>query len=327
MSDKLSDIYYSPKGFWKGLEAVKKLAQEAGVSEDKAKLWLMKQAIWQIYLPAPKHIPRPKFDVSSPNSVHQADLLFLPHDRLPRGRKVYKYALTVVDIASRFKAAEPLSSKESSEVAKAFQRIYRGPLTWPDVLQVDPGREFMGEVKKEMTKHDVRIRTGNVNVHRDQGIVERFNRTLSERLFSFQYSKEMNMKSSDRNREWVKRLPNVVRPLNNEVTRLTGKKPVDAVKEKRVEAKSSTFYSRPVGLKEKRLDSSVNVRHLFADGELEGGQKRATDPNWSLKVYKIERSLIKKGEPVLYYLKDGPLRGFVREELMIVPGDTQLPPS
>ena len=38
----------------------------------------------------------------------------------------------------------------------------------------------------------------------------------------------------------------------------------------------------------------------------------------SLKVYKIERSLVKKNEPVLYYMKDGPLRGFVREELMIV---------
>ena len=112
MSDKtLSKIYYSPKGFWKGLEAVKKLAQEAGVSGDVAKLWLMKQAIWQIYLSVPKVIPRLKFDVSSPNSVHQADLLFLPHDRLPRGRKVYKYALTVVDVASRSKAAEPLSSK------------------------------------------------------------------------------------------------------------------------------------------------------------------------------------------------------------------------
>jgi len=37
MSDKtLSKIYYSPKGFGKGLEAVKKLAQEVGVSEDGA---------------------------------------------------------------------------------------------------------------------------------------------------------------------------------------------------------------------------------------------------------------------------------------------------
>ena len=41
----LSKIYYSPRGFWKGLSAVKKLAEAAGVSEDEAKLWLMKQAI------------------------------------------------------------------------------------------------------------------------------------------------------------------------------------------------------------------------------------------------------------------------------------------
>ena len=42
---KLSRIYYSPKGFWKGLPAVKKSAKEAGMSEDVEKLWLMKQAI------------------------------------------------------------------------------------------------------------------------------------------------------------------------------------------------------------------------------------------------------------------------------------------
>ena len=288
---------------------MKKLSQEAGVSEDKAKLWLMKQAIWQIYLPAPKNIQRPTFDVDYPNAVHQADLLFLPHDQLPRGKKIFKYALTVVDIASRFKAAEPLTSKDSSEVSKAFRKIYKGPLKWPKILQVDPGREFMGAVTKEMENHGVRIRRGNVNVHRDQGIVERFNRTLGERLFSFQYSQEMNIKSGERSTEWVKRLPEVVSALNREKTRLTEKRPVDAIKEKVVDAKSST---RPVGKNEKRLDSSVNVRYLFAPSELEGGGKRATDPNWFLIF--------------LYYLKDGPKRGFVKE-LMIVPRETELPPK
>ena len=145
------------------------MAQEAGVSEDVAKLWLTRQAIWKIYLPAPKHIPRPTFDVEYPNAAHQADLLFLPRDRLPRGKKVYKYALTVVDVASRFKAAEVLTSKDSFEVSKAFQTIYKhGPLRWPKVLQVDPGREFMGDVTRAMEKHDERIRRASVNVHRDQ---------------------------------------------------------------------------------------------------------------------------------------------------------------
>ncbi|PFX14418.1 hypothetical protein AWC38_SpisGene21422 [Stylophora pistillata] len=73
--------------------------------------------------------------------------------------KVNKYALTVVDVASRFKAAVPLTSKESSEVSKAFQTVYkRGPLRWPEILQVDPGREFMGETTKEMAKDDASLK-------------------------------------------------------------------------------------------------------------------------------------------------------------------------
>ena len=40
------------------------------------------------------------------------------------------------------------------------------------------------------------------------------------------------MKSSERNREWMNRLPEVVTALNNEVTYLTGKKPVDVIGEK-----------------------------------------------------------------------------------------------
>ena len=169
---KLSKVYYPPKGFWKGPQAVKKLSQEANVPEDEAKLWLMKQAIWQIFLPVPINIPRPTFDVELPNAVYQADLLFLPHDKLPRGRKIFKYALTVVDVASRFKAAEPLTSKDSSEVSKAFQKTYKGPLKWPKILQIDPERDFMGGVSREMAKHETRIRRGYVNVHRDQEIVE-----------------------------------------------------------------------------------------------------------------------------------------------------------
>lgn len=83
-----------------------------------------------------------------------------------------------------------------------------------------------------MTKHDVRIRTQNVNVHCDQGIVERFNRKLSERLFNYQCSKEMDIKSSEKFRDWLKRLREVVKALNNDMTRFTGKRPVDAVRER-----------------------------------------------------------------------------------------------
>ena len=86
-------------------------------------------------LPAPRYVPRPKFDVPVPNKVHQADLLYLPHDHPPRSRKTFKYALTVVDVASRYKEAEPLTTKEAKGVAAALERIYsRGPFKWPKLL-------------------------------------------------------------------------------------------------------------------------------------------------------------------------------------------------
>ena len=44
------------------------------------------------------------------------------------------------------------------------------------------------DVTREMAKYDLRIRRGNVNVHRDKEIVEKFNQTLGEHLFTFQYS-------------------------------------------------------------------------------------------------------------------------------------------
>ena len=51
-------------------------------------------------------------------------MLFLPHDRPGKGKKLYKYALAVVDVASRYEEAEPLGSKESGEVAKAFEKKF-----------------------------------------------------------------------------------------------------------------------------------------------------------------------------------------------------------
>ena len=56
--------------------------------------------------------------------------------------------LNIVNCASRYKASVPLTSKKSSEVTKAFKKIYNSssnPLTWPKLLTIDGSKEFMGE--------------------------------------------------------------------------------------------------------------------------------------------------------------------------------------
>ena len=70
--------------------------------------------------------------------------------------------------------------------------------TWPKLLQVDPGKEFMGAVLPLLARHNTEVRRGRVDIHRDQAIVERFNRTLAERLFGYQYAQEMLLPEGER---------------------------------------------------------------------------------------------------------------------------------
>ena len=168
-----------------------------------------------------------------------------------------------------------------------------------------------------MEKHDLMIQRGDPSQHRSQGIVERFNRTLADRLFTFQYHKELENPSKS-NREWVSRLQNVVSSLNNEKTRLIGMKPVDAIKQTLVKQ----GFSQPVKVyEEKLLDVGTKARYLYEPGELESQQygrerrKRSTDPIWSVDVYGIKDRYVQKHQPTLYYLESGPKRSFVSEEL------------
>ena len=165
--------------------------------------------------------------------------------------------------------------KNAKEVAQGFQWIYT-PLTYPKTLIIDDGKEFYGDVTKLMEKHDVMIQHGDPSQHRSQGIVERFNRTLADKLFSYQYHKELEDPSKS-NREWVSRLQNVVSVLNNEKTRLIRMKPVNAIKQTLVEQ----GFSQPVtDYEEKLLDVGTKVRYLYEPGELEGyqykGERRKT---------------------------------------------------
>ena len=319
MDKKFEHIYYSDDGYWRGKSAIQKLAKASGSTKEEVEKWLLKQPWYQIYFPAPKYIPRPNVSTSlfaKLNDIHQTDILYLPHDKFKK--KTYKYALNVIDVASRYKGSYRLTTENTKEVAQVFQWIYENtPLTYPKTLIIDDGKEFYGDTTKLMEKHDVMIQRGDPSQHRSQGIVERFNRTLADRLFSYQYHKELEDPSKS-NREWVSRLQNVVSILNNEKTRLTGMKPVGAIKQTLVEQ----GFSQPVkDYEEKLLDVGTKVRYLYEPGELEDYQykgerrKRSTDSIWSIDVYKVEDRYVQKRQPTLYYLDGGPKRSFVFEEL------------
>ena len=168
--------------------------------------------------PAPNTYQRQRvYDVIKPNAVHELDVLFLPRD--PDGSR---YALTFVDLASRFKWAYPMADKESGTVAKAIKAVYeskRVPLTWPKEVKVDAGKEFEGQVTTLLQGHGVKIRRAKKADHRAQSMIESFNGQLAKRIFGEQRSEEG--RTGIIKRAWVATLPAILKEINSEKNALT----------------------------------------------------------------------------------------------------------
>lgn len=340
VASALRRMYYQPTGYQRTAKKLHESVVQAGhdFSLDEVQDWLEKQAVHQVYKPRPRFIPHASFiTIQVPNEVHQADVLYMPYDKI--GRVTYLYCLNVVDVASRYKASVPIGSTSvkdrlgiltSHTITRAFEKIYDDPvcpLIWPKLLITDKGSEFKGECEQLMRKHGVKIQKAKSK--RTVGIVERYNRTLVERLFSSQNASDL-LSLDGRSRAWVKNLPIIVEDLNNSVTRKINLSPAVAIKKKRVCAKPSMLRGGPIGFDEKKLPYDARVRYLLEPSDLEGGRRRAGDMNWSPKIYYIHVSLAQKNQPVLYWLNDDdgkdPERSFVREELLVIPDDTDLPP-
>ena len=129
----MDKIYCQPNHLWKGKKAVKKLAELSGEKFKVIKQWLSWQAFWQVHLPAPKCIDRPHSEVTTPNEMHQFDLLYMPSDTLYWNK--YKYILAGIDATSRYKVTRPLRTKQARDVAEMIADIYKvGPLTYPKIF-------------------------------------------------------------------------------------------------------------------------------------------------------------------------------------------------
>ena len=121
---------------------------------------------------------------------------------------------------------------------------------------------------------------------------------------------------------WVKHLYGLVDKLNGTETKMIGMKPKDAIKLEEVPVKKGIY------LPEDTLPEDGLYRYLLQPGEEHDDQhKRATDRIWSKNAYRLKEVVSNPGNRVMYFLKDGPDRVFVKEELMQIPEDTELPPD
>ena len=189
----------------------------------------------------------------------------------------YKYILTGIDVASRYKVARPLRTKKSSEIAFLLEAIYKkgGVFKYPKAFQCDNGSEFKNEVTKLVEKHSVDIRRATAKYkHTHMAFVEAFNRELAKLLFKPMDAQELQDPEKV-SAIWVKNLNKIVNKMNNTVSSMIGMKAKDAIKLDAVPLNKT--YPEETVLSEDGL-----YRYLYQPGEQHGDQnRRATDLIWS----------------------------------------------
>src|SRR5437764_1502393 len=275
MAIALQKIYYQPAGYHRTAKKLNEASQKTGYdfTLDEVRDWLEKQAVHQIHKPRPRYIPRASFSsITTPNEVHQADILYMPYDKV--GRITYLFCFNIVDVASRYKASVPIGAYSvkdrqgiltSKTIALALEKVYddpKCPLVWPKLLITDRGSEFKGECEKILGEHGTRFQKAKSKY--TMGIVERYNRTLTEKLFRSQDASDLlTLHLNKISRVWVRNLPIVAEYINNSITCQLGISPAEAIGKNMVIAKPSYHRDGSVGFDEEKLTGDALVRYLL----------------------------------------------------------------
>ena len=145
-----------------------------------------------------------------------ADLIEL--QGLARWNKGNRYALTVVDVFSKYAWVEPLKNKTGVAVTQAMQTILTRAGRTPQKLQTDAGKEFYNRTFQNLMKTNG---IHHFSTHGDAkaALAERFNRTLKEKLYRYLTAKNTQA--------YLQVLQSIVQGYNATVHRSIGIAPKD----------------------------------------------------------------------------------------------------
>lgn len=140
--------------------------------------FLSKQETYSLHKPVRKKFQTSKIIVGGIDHTWQADLVDV--SAIANENKGIKFLLTVIDCFSKFAWVKPLKSKDGLSVTKAFNEILK--IRSPKKLHTDKGTEFYNKDFKKLLDLK-KIKLYSTFSDKKACIVERFNRTLKEKMW------------------------------------------------------------------------------------------------------------------------------------------------
>jgi L-rhamnose mutarotase len=220
----------------------------------------------------------------------------------------YKWIITIIDTFSKKAWAFKMKNKSAQSIVKVMTPFFH--TNKPQKIQFDQGSEFYNRLFLKLLKKK-KIKHYSVYSEQKAAIVERFNRTMKERMYKYFTARGTH--------KWIDVLQDLIDGYNNTKHGSTSMAPnnVTQANEKKVRAK---LFPKIKKLKEHStpvFKVGDTVRITRKKGMFEKGYEM----NWSWEVFKI--SEVKSDTyPITYgvssYKGDEILGSFYKSELQLV---------
>lgn len=218
------------------------------------------------------------------------------YKQMMRANDGYRYILNIIDTFSKYVWSIPLKTKSGLEVSQAFSLVFKDRK--PKKLHVDRGKEFYNKDLQAVLKENG-IQMYSTGTDNKASIVERFNRTLGEKLKPYLFKKP----------RWIDVLPKIIKQYNSTFHRTIKMKPIDVTKDKEDKLLSTVYYYE-ISQSKPKYDIGDRVR-LSAYVDLFRNKLKT---NWTKEIFTISKVLKSN---VVYYKVEGIEEGIYEEELQL----------
>lgn len=245
----------------------------------------------ELHRPVIKRFPKRRILTLGIDDLWAADLVIM--DRYSGENDGYKYILNVIDTFSKYAWSEPLFRKSGSDVTSAFRTILNRSSHCghksPNLLHTDKGREFLNKEFRSLLQEN-KIKMYHTENEEKSAIVERFNRTLNERM-----KVQFEVRKSFR---WIDILQPLIKDYNSSFHRTIGMRPIDV----------NVICESELKRRYADIDKSIQMEPRLVVGDRvritkrKGQYANKYGRNWTREIFTIFQ--VKNTNPVTYRIKD-----------------------
>ena len=276
--NKLNEIYTNPAnpGSFSGVSGFTRALKDKKIKATKSEIkkYLNSKEAYSLHKPKRKNYPRKQVIVKGIDDTWQIDLVDV--SAIKNENDGNKFIFTCIDAFSKYAQAIEMKTKDKITSRDTFANMIKKRK--PKKVQCDKGSEFFNDVFKKLLKdNDIIMYATDSDLK--ASIVERFNRTLKEKMWRYFTAKGT--------KKWIDVLPHFLKSYNNSYHRSINKKPNQVNKSNESEVFLTLYKHR----KNEGNINTIKIKFKVGDhvrlSKIKKTFEKGYTPNWTREVFKI----------------------------------------